>query len=174
MFAQALLGFAFLLGVIAAALFVSAGTVDYWQAWAFLAVFGAMTLAITIDLAVRDPALLARRVAAGPVAERRRIQQVVQALASLAFLGVFVVAGLDRRRGWSTLPAGVVICGDVLVADELGAVALVLRANSHTSAVIVVERGQALISTGPYAVVRHPMYAGALLMMLGVSSTAGK
>ncbi len=168
MLAKACFGLAFLLGAIAAALFGSAGTFHYWQAWAFLGTFGGLTLAITIDLAVNDPALLARRVAAGPLAERQRVQQVIQGLASLAFVAVFVVSGLDRRGGWSHVPAAAAIAGDVVVAVGLGIVALVFRANTFTSATIQVERAQPLVSTGPYAVVRHPMYAGAFLMMAGM------
>ena len=173
MVAKALLGLAFLLGAIAAAVMIPAGTVAYWQAWAFLATFGASSLAITIYLAVRDPALLARRVAAGPVAEQQRSQQVIQSLASLAFLAVFVIAGLDRRYGWSHVPAAVSIAGDVVVAIGLGIVALVFRANTFTSATIAVEAEQQVVSTGPYAIVRHPMYAGAFLMLLGVPAALG-
>lgn len=165
MLAKAFLGLAFLLGVLAAALFGLAGTTQYWQGWVFLAVFGGASLAITIDLAVRDPALLARRVAA---AEPRPFQKVVQGLASLAFIAAFVVAGLDRRYGWSAVPAGVVIGGDALVALGLAAVGLVFRANTYTAATVRVERDQRVVSTGPYGVVRHPMYTGAFVMMLGV------
>jgi len=165
---KALAGLAFLLAVLAAALFAPAWTLDYWQAWTFLAVFAAATLVITIELAIRDPALLARRVQAGPVAEPERSQQVIQSLASLAFLAVFVVASLDHRAGWSHVPATIAIAGDVLVALGLAAVDVVFRANTYTSAIIAVEGEQQLVSTGPYGVVRHPMYAGALVMMIGV------
>jgi protein-S-isoprenylcysteine O-methyltransferase Ste14 len=166
--AKAFLGLAFMLAVVGAALFVPAGTLDYWQAWTFLAVFGAMTLAVTIDLAVRDPALLARRVHGGPTAEPTRAQQVIQSIASLAFIAVFVVAGLDRRGGWSRVPTAVAVAADALVAFGLGVVWAVFRANTFTSATIEVAREQQVISTGPYGVVRHPMYAGALVMMIAV------
>lgn len=166
--AKAFLGLAFLLGVLAAALFGAAGTLDYWQAWAFLATFGTVTLAITIYLAVRDPALLARRTNAGPLAEPTRTQQVIQSLASLAFFAMFVIAGLDHRFAWSRVPEAVALVGDALVAIGLALVALVFRANTYTSATVQVERAQVVISTGPYAVVRHPMYAGAFVMLLGV------
>ena len=173
MLLKAFAGLAFLLVAIGAALFAPAGTLAYWQAWLFLAVFGAIVVAITIYLAARDPELLARRVQAGPVAEPRRGQQLVQALASLAFLAVFVVAGLDHRAGWSHVPVTAVIAGEVLVAAGLGVVFLVFRANTFTSAIVEVEDSQQLVSTGPYAAVRHPMYAGALLLMLGVPPATG-
>lgn len=173
MIAKAILGLGFLLAVTAAALFVPAGTLHMARAWGFLAVFGLTTLAITIDLAVHDPELLARRVAAGPVAERRGVQQVIQTFASLAFVGVFVLAGFDRRFSWSNVPLAVSIAGDVSVALGLGVVALVFRANSFTSATIEVDKAQKLVSTGPYGVVRHPMYAGALAMMIAVPFALG-
>src|SRR5215831_19441877 len=98
---RAFAGSVFLLSVLAAALFVPAGTLAYWQGWAFLSVFAVATSAITIDLGRRDPELLARRVRAGPIAEQTAVQKLVQSVASLAFLGVFVLAGLDQRAGWS-------------------------------------------------------------------------
>jgi protein-S-isoprenylcysteine O-methyltransferase Ste14 len=171
--AQAAAGAAFLLAAIGAALFVAAGTLDYARAWAFLAVFASCVAAITIDLARRDPALLARRVKAGPIAEPTRGQQIIQALASLAFLAIFVAAGLDRRCDWSSVPTAVAVLGDVLVAAGLGVVALVFRANTFTSAVVEVDREQRLVSTGPYAVIRHPMYGGALVMLVGVPLALG-
>jgi protein-S-isoprenylcysteine O-methyltransferase Ste14 len=171
--AQAFVGLVFLVGVLAAALFVPPWTLDFWQAWAFLGVFGGACLAITIWLARRDPALLARRVKAGPLAEPTRTQQVVQAIASLAFAGAFVLAGLDRRGAWSDVPVVLVIAGDVLVAAGLAIVARVFRANTFTSAVIEVERAQQVVTTGPYAIVRHPMYAGAFVMLAGVPLALG-
>ena len=166
---RAILGLAFLLAVLAAATFIPAGTLAYWQAWVFLAVFGTAVIAITIDLARRDPALLARRVHAGPIAEKTRKQQVIQGVASLAFMATFVIAGLDRH----TVPAAVAVLGDTGVALGLWIVFRVFRANTFTSAIIDVEREQTLVTTGPYAHVRHPMYAGALLMMLATPLALG-
>jgi protein-S-isoprenylcysteine O-methyltransferase Ste14 len=170
---QAFGGLLFLVVVLGLALFIPAGTLDYWQAWLFLAVFFVSVLAITLYLMRHDPALLARRVQAGPVAETRRGQQVIQGLASLAFLGIFVVSGLDRRFGWSAVPVWAVLLGDVVVAVGLWMVFLVFKENSFTSAVIEIGESQSLVSTGPYAVVRHPMYAGAMLMLLGVPPALG-
>lgn len=166
---QAFAGLAFLLVVLGAALFVPAGTLHYWQARAFLAVFGASAVAITVDLAHRDPALLARRVKAGPLAEPTAKQKLIQGIASLAFVAIFVVAALDRR----SVPAALSIAGDVLVVAGLAIVALVFRANTFTAAVVTVEREQQLVTTGPYAVVRHPMYAGAFVMLLGIPIALG-
>jgi len=170
---QAFAGLVFMLGVLGAALFVPAWTLDYWQAWLFLAVFAVAIIAITIDVARRDPALLARRVKGGPMAEKARVQQVIQSVASLAFLAAFVVAALDHRAGWSHMPAAIAVAGDALVVLGLWIVFLVFRANTYSAAIVDVERDQQLVSTGPYAVVRHPMYAGGLLMMAGVPIALG-
>jgi protein-S-isoprenylcysteine O-methyltransferase Ste14 len=159
--------------VLAAALFGLARTWAYWQAWLFLAVFGLAAGAITVDLARHDPALLARRVQAGPTAEKAPLQRVIQSFASLAFLGLFAVSALDRHAGWSRVPVAVVLAGDGLVAAGLFVVFRVFRVNTFTSATIEVERDQQVVATGPYAVVRHPMYAGALVMLLGVPLALG-
>lgn len=170
---RAFAGLVFLLAVMATALFAGAGTLDYSAAWVFLGVFGTAVTAITVDLARRDPALLERRVQAGPVAEGTPLQKLIQSFASLAFLAVFALAALDRRHGWSRLPGVVVIAGDALVVAGLFIVFRVFRANTFTSATIEVASEQKVVSTGPYAVVRHPMYAGALVFMLGVPLALG-
>ena len=161
-------GLFFLVLVLALALFLPAGTLNYWQAWLFLVVWTVSVLAITLYLMKKDPALLERRVAAGPVAEQHKSQQIIQSLASLAFVLMFVVPGLDRRFGWSTVPVVVVILGDILVAFGLYSVFLVFKENTFTSAIIAVGAEQKLISSGPYAIVRHPMYSGAFIMLFGV------
>lgn len=101
------------------------------------------------------------------------MQRVIQSLASLAFLGLFAVSALDRHAGWSSVPVAVVLAGDVLVAAGLLVVFRVFRVNTFTSATIDVEREQQVVATGPYAVVRDPMYAGALVMLLGVPLALG-
>lgn len=120
-----------------------------------------------------DPSLLARRVKAGPVAEQRLRQRVIQALASGAFLAILVVPALDRRFGWSRLPFAISVAGDALVALGFVVVFRVFKENSFASAVIEVGAEQKLIATGPYAIVRHPMYAGALVLLAGVPLALG-
>lgn len=164
LFAQAMAGLAFLVALLGAILFGIAGR-GYCQGWLFLAVFAGASLAITIDLARRDPALLARRVQAGPLAEPTAKQKLIQGCAGLAFLGIFAIAALDQP---SSIATALVIAGDVLVALGLFIVFLVYRANTFTSATVQVERDQHVVSTGPYAVVRHPMYAGAIVMVIGM------
>ncbi len=171
--ARAFAGLGFLVVVLGAALFVAAGTFAYWQAWVFLAVFVVMVVMITIYLGVHDRALLARRVRAGPVAEATSLQKCIQSMASFVFLGIFVVSGLDWRYEWSQVPAAVVVLGDGLVVLGLGAVFGVFRANPFTSGTIEVAREQKVISTGPYRLVRHPMYAAALVFVLGIPIALG-
>jgi protein-S-isoprenylcysteine O-methyltransferase Ste14 len=170
---KAMVGLAQLVVVLAAAVFVSAGTWRYVEGWVFLGVFFAASLAVTVYLAKKDPALLRRRNQAGPVAEKERRQKVIQAVASLAFLATIVVPALDHRFGWSRVPVAVVAAGDALVAIGFLIVFMVFRENTFASAVIEVAKEQRVVVTGPYAVVRHPMYAGGLVLMMGVPLALG-
>jgi protein-S-isoprenylcysteine O-methyltransferase Ste14 len=154
-------------------IFLPAWTLRYWQAWAFLAVFVGCTLAITRYLYRHDRALLERRLHAGPGAERRKRQQIIQAFTSLAFLASLVVPAIDHRLGWSHLPPAAAIAGDALVALGFWVIFRVFKVNSFTASTVQVEAAQTVITTGPYAVVRHPMYAGALLLFVGIPLALG-
>jgi len=171
--AQAFAGLAALAVVVGVVLFGAAGTFRYPAAWQFLVVFFGSSLAITLYLMKHDPQLLARRVRAGPVAEQRPRQRLIQAIASAAFIAVIAVPALDRRFGWTQLGAPLVILGDVAVAVGFVIVFLSFRENSFASAVIEVGAAQKVIDTGPYARVRHPMYAGALLLVAGIPPALG-
>ena len=163
---RAIAGFLFLFLVLAGVLFVSAGTLDYWQAWLYLLAFFGSSGAITIYLWRADPGLLERRVDAGPLAEPTRSQQIIQSIAALAFVAIYVVAGLDHRFAWSTVPALFSIVAEIVVVVGFWIVYRTFRENTYTAATIEVATEQRVITTGPYATVRHPMYAGALLMLL--------
>jgi len=163
---RTVLGFAFLMLVLALALFLSAGSLSFWQAWVYLSVFAGCTILITAYLIKNDRELLEGRVQAGPVAETQRSQQIIQSLASLFFIGLFIVPGLDFRFGWSNVAPVVCLSSDGLVALGFYFVYLVFRENSFTRATIDVSVGQKVVSTGPYAVVRHPMYAGAMFLII--------
>ena len=156
---------AFLLGVL---LFLPAGTFDYWQAWVFIVVFMASVSAIGVYLTLKDPALLERRKNIGPTAEQSPVQKIIISVGILADLGLLVFCALDYRYGWSPVPPFVSLLGDVLVALGLFIDLLVFKENSYGASNIKVEADQRVISTGPYAVVRHPMYAGVLIMVIGV------
>ena len=127
---------------MAALLFVPAGTLDYWQAYVFMAVFVGGSTAITVYLAIKDPKLLERRMKVGPTAEKEPTQKIIMVFALLGFIALLVVPALDRRFMWSSVP-------------------------------IQVAEGQTVVSTGPYAVVRHPMYAGVLPLLIGTPLALG-
>jgi protein-S-isoprenylcysteine O-methyltransferase Ste14 len=170
---KAFAGLLFLFVAMAALLFVPAGTTDYWQAWTFLAVYFASSLALTLYLMKADPALLERRMRGGPAAEKEPVQKIIMVIASLGFIGLLVVSALDRRFGWSLTTPMMALAGDVLVGIGWLAILFVFRENSFTSATIELAPDQKVISTGPYALVRHPMYAGALVMLLGIPIALG-
>jgi protein-S-isoprenylcysteine O-methyltransferase Ste14 len=154
------------LGVaMALLLFVPAGTVRYWQAWLYLSIFFGASALITEFLMRKDPALLERRMRGGPSAERRPAQKFIMLCTSLAFGALLVVPALDYRFGRSTVPLGGVLAGDGLVAVGFYLVFRVYKENTFTSATIEVAVDQKVISTGPYAIVRHPMYASASLSL---------
>lgn len=154
-------------------IFLSAGSVRYWQGWAYLAVFFGASILITLYLMKNDPALLERRLAAGPIAEKERAQKVIMLFASLGFIALIVVPALDYRFNWSNVPLYMVIAGDLLTALGFYIIFLVYKENSFTSATIEISSDQRVVSTGPYAIVRHPMYAGGLLYFLGAPLALG-
>ena len=158
---------------MAALLFFSAGTFLWGQAWLYLGVFFGAGILMTHYLARHDPALLKRRLRGGPWAEKERVQQIIMVFTSLGFIALLQVPALDFRFGWSNVPRWVVAAGDLLVAVGFYFIFLVYRENSFTSATIEVASDQRVISTGPYAIVRHPMYAGALLYLLGTPLALG-
>jgi protein-S-isoprenylcysteine O-methyltransferase Ste14 len=157
----------------AALIFVPAGTVDYWQGWAFLAAFVLSTLIITIYLARNDPALLERRLRAGPQAETEPVQKIIVALIIFLFAGLLVFSALDWRFQWSPVPSWVSMAGDLLIFLSYLFFLWVFRENSYGASTIQVTENQRVVSTGPYALVRHPMYAGALFMLAGIPLALG-
>ena len=148
-------------------LFVCAGTVHYWEAWAYLSIFTGASVLITLYLMREDPALLERRMRGGPTAEKQPAQKFIMLCTSIAFIALLVVPAFDHRFGWSTIPLEGVLAGDALVAIGFYLIFLVYRENTFTSAIIEVAEHQEVISTGPYAIVRHPMYASASLYLFG-------
>jgi protein-S-isoprenylcysteine O-methyltransferase Ste14 len=171
--ARAWLALAVVTGVMCALLFGAAGTTQYWQAWVYVAIFFAASVFTTVYLMNEDPALLARRMRGGPMFEKERTQRIIMAFASLGFIAILVVPALDHRFGWSTVPVFVVVIGDALVAIGFYFIFLVYRENTFTSATIEVAAGQKVIATGPYAIVRHPMYASGALYIVGTPLALG-
>ena len=166
-------GLLFLLFAMAALLFLPAWTLDYWQAWAFLAVFGASALAITVYLIEKDPKLLERRMYAGPTAEKERSQKIIQTITAIGFIGMLIVPALGHRLHWSMAPPYVAVAGDILVALGFLLIFFVYKENSFASATIELAPEQEVVSTGPYALIRHPMYVGGFIMLLGMPLALG-
>lgn len=159
-------GFAFLMLVLALTLFLSAGSLNYWQAQVYLAVFAVCTILITLYLIRYDQELLAGRVKAGPAAETQRNQRIIQSLANLLFIALFIVPGLDYRFGWSNIPPVLSLIADGFVALGFYVVFLTFRENTYTRGTVEVSTEQHVVTSGPYAVVRHPMYTGASLLLI--------
>jgi len=165
----------FLIGGVALGpfLFLPAWTLNYWQAWVFILVFLTAVNAIGVYLSVKDPALLERRKQVGPAAEQSTAQKINMSIALLSIMGMLVFCALDYRFGWSPVPAAVSLLGDGLVALGLWMNLLVFKANSFGGSTVQTFDAQQVITTGPYALVRHPMYAGVLVMMTGVPLALG-
>lgn len=170
---KAILGFAQLIVALGILLFAPAWTLDYWQAWVYLVVFAASSALITVYLWKNDPALLRRRTNAGPRAESEKNQKLIQFLASIVFVGAMLLPSLDHRFSWSTVPISAVVVGDVSTALGFLIVFFVFKENTFAAAAIAVAPGQRVVASGPYSVVRHPMYSGALVMLFGTPLALG-
>ncbi len=166
-------GLFFLLIIMAALLFISAGTLIYLQAWIFLIVFGGAAFIITLYLMRNDPKLLKRRVAAGPIAEKLISEKIIQSITTFWFITMLVIPGLDYRLHLSSMPFFFCVLGDILLALSFYIIFLVFKENSFTSATIEVDRDQKVVSTGLYALVCHPMYMGAFILFIGMSLSLG-
>ena len=164
---RSLVSLLILISIMGGIVFVSAGTTHYPEAWWYLLAFGISSLMTTLDLVKRDPALLERRLRGGPQAEQEPRQRLIMSIASLGFVSLLVIPGLDHRFGWSGVPGYLAWLGIGLLLAGFFFIDQVYRANTYTAATIRVEEGQSVASTGPYGTVRHPMYAGALLYLAG-------
>ena len=153
--------------------FVAAGSLRFWQGWLFWIVFLGSSTTLGIYFKIRDPALLERRMKFGPQAETRPRQKIIVAIMLATFFALPIIAGLDHRSGWSQVPVAIVVLANLLILAIFGFFLLVLRANSFAASTITVEPGQRVISTGPYAYVRHPMYSGGMLMFFAIPLAMG-
>ncbi len=154
-------------------LFLPAWSLAYVQGWVFIDLLGTLSAAVTLYLAVYDPQLLERRLKAGPGAEQERSQKIIQLMTSAMLCAMTVVAGFDHRWRWSGVPQALVIAADVAFVLAFVLIFIVFRANTYTSGVIEIAEGQHVISTGPYAIVRHPMYTGGMIFMLAAPLMLG-
>ena len=170
---KTILGFVKLIIGFGIFLLLPAGTIYFWQAWVYLFVFSTSSALITAYLWKYDPKLLKHRINAGPLAEKEKSQKLIMLLAVLAFTCAIVFPALDHRFSWSAVPTSVVIMGDALVALGFFITFITMKVNPFASATIEITTGQRVISTGPYAIVRHPMYSGALIMVFGTPLALG-
>lgn len=149
--------------VVGLMLFLPAGSLNFWQAWVFMAVLFVPVIFVVSYFLKHDPALLVRRM---QFKEKEVRQKLIIKLANLFFFIGFLIPGFDYRYGWSNVPVWLVILSDVVIFLGYAIVFFVFKENSYTSRIIEVQKGQKLITTGPYSVVRHPMYVGVILMYL--------
>jgi protein-S-isoprenylcysteine O-methyltransferase Ste14 len=141
--------------------FLPAGTWNYWQAWVYIGIIFIPMLFVLVYLIRHDPELLERRMR---MRERRSEQRLIIKVSLIFFVLAYLLPGFDIRFGWSNVPLWVCIAADVLVLLGYGIVFRVFQVNSYASRVIEVNSGQKVIDTDIYAIVRHPMYFGAILM----------
>ncbi len=154
-------------------LFLTAGTLDYWQAWVFVPVFMVTMSAYGIYFSIKDPAHMERRKQGGPAAEQSMLQKIIVTVGLASLIGVFVLSALDHRFGWSQVPPLVSWTGNALLVFSFVLYYLVSRENTWAAANIRVEEGQKVVSTGPYALVRHPKYDGDIIMILSIPLALG-
>ncbi|QUR68536.1 methyltransferase family protein [Mycobacterium spongiae] len=159
--------------ILGVALFLSAGTLNYWQAWVFIAVFAFGTIISSRYLARTAPAALQRRKRGGPRAETRMVQKFIVTAALLGGLTMMAFSAIDHRFRWSSVPTAVSLVGVVAIAAGLGMMTLVIVQNHYAAATVTVETGQKVATHGLYRFVRHPMYAANVIMMVGVPLALG-
>ncbi|MBC9812374.1 isoprenylcysteine carboxylmethyltransferase family protein [Crocinitomicaceae bacterium CZZ-1] len=159
------LGLLFLLCTMGAALFLSYGSFKYALTWLYLSIFACSVIAITVYLFLFDKHLLKSRLKAGPVSETRVTQKIIQSIAGLLFLGIFVLSALDYQNKWSNVPIQLSYTSDLVCALAFIFLFFVFKQNTFLSATIEVQEKQKVVSTGLYGIVRHPMYTGALALL---------
>jgi protein-S-isoprenylcysteine O-methyltransferase Ste14 len=170
---RAFAGFARFQIALALMIFLPAWSLHYWQGWLYWLLFGAACVLITLYFLRHDRALIERRMQAGPGAETEPKQKLILKFASVALIAMYIVSPLDHRFGWSYVPDWLVLVGDALVALSFYGFFLTFRQNAFAAATVRVESDQPVISTGLYAIVRHPMYTAALALFLGTPLALG-
>ena len=155
----------FLLVIVALStmFFLTAGTLGYWQAWAYMAILLVPMALVLSHYLKRDPELLERRLR---LKEKEKKSRAISLLSFPIFLAAFMLPGLDRRFGWSAVPAWMVVAADSVVLASYLLFVRVMHENRFLSRVVEVVPEQRLVDTGPYAVVRHPMYAAVIPLYL--------
>lgn len=153
-----------------AVLFLPAGTLDYWEAWVYLGLVLALALGAGLWLFRHSPQLLVRRMR---MREPTRQQVGIVSVAGFVMIAAFLLPGFDHRWGWSQVPIALVIGADAVVLVSYLFVFWVQKVNEFASRVVEVEEGHRLVDTGPYAIVRHPMYLGMMWFMMATPVALG-
>ena len=158
-----LAGGRFLMGlfVLTAIFVLTAWSFSYWQAWMYLATLFIPMFLVLIYLMFNAPDLLERRMHAR---EQVTEQKLIIAISTMLFIPAFILPGFDIRFGWSKMPAVIAVVSDAVVFLGYMLFIFVLRENHYASRIVEVEQDQKVISSGPYAIVRHPMYVAVILM----------
>jgi protein-S-isoprenylcysteine O-methyltransferase Ste14 len=149
---------------------IAAGTVRYWQAWLVACTFLILLLSVGTFFIARDPEFLLRRV---QFREKEMAQRKVMRIWSVLSVCTLVLPALDVRFGWSRVPVPACLAGYVVMLAAYAFVLWVFRTNRYASRIVEVQPGQTVISTGPYAVVRHPMYSSQLVMLPALMMALG-
>ncbi|MBN1242882.1 MAG: isoprenylcysteine carboxylmethyltransferase family protein [Spirochaetales bacterium] len=156
--------------VVGAILFVPAGSMEWANGWLWLGTMAALMLAALVALVVKDPEALMRRLEAR---EPERGQRLLMTLSIPYFLGLFALPGFDWRFGWSRMPFALSLAADAFVVGGYGLFVWVMLANRWAARTVKLMAGQTLIDTGPYAVVRHPMYSGGAVLYIASAFVLG-
>jgi protein-S-isoprenylcysteine O-methyltransferase Ste14 len=170
LFIQAIIKFLAGFILIGLLIFLPAGTLSFFNGWLFMVILFVPMFLAGIVMMAKNPSLLKSRLNAK---EKQREQNIVIKLSGIMFLLGFIVAGLDFRFNWFTLPKGVVIGGTIVFLIAYLLYAEVLRENTYLSRTIEVQENQKVIDTGLYGIVRHPMYSSTLLLFLSMPLVLG-
>jgi len=162
----------FILGVLVVGLllFIPANTINYWNGWLFMGLLFIPMFIAGVAMMIKSPDLLRKRLNAK---EKENEQKQVILFSGLMFLSGFIIAGLNYRYNWITIPNSVVIISSIIFVLAYILYAEVLRENTYLSRTIEVQENQKVIDTGLYGIVRHPMYAVTILLFLSMPLILG-
>jgi protein-S-isoprenylcysteine O-methyltransferase Ste14 len=158
---------------LALVIFLPAWSLRYWQGWLYWLIFGLACLVLGLYFVRHDPGLVARRMQAGPKAEKEPRQKLILSCASVTLIALYIVCGLDHRFRWSSAPSWLALIAELLVILGAYGFYVTFRANGYAASTVTVETGQPVISSGPYAAVRHPMYTAAILLYVATPLALG-
>jgi len=158
---KVVLRFGMFIVVMGLMFFLPAGTIKYWEAWAYMAILVIPMIIFLFYLIKHDPELLERRM---KMKEKETEQKTIIKIGSLIFILIYLIPGFDQRYGWSSVPVATIIIADIIVFSGYLLFVRVLMENSYASRIVEVELQQKVITTGPYRIVRHPLYSAVFLM----------